>query len=72
MRLDIYIVGGEEEDRVLKIHRLGRISFRNVKQTRDYLKNRKCSNWLYLSRLSALKEYSFMQVSKFILMLGLT
>ena len=52
---------------VLKLHRLGRISFRTVKNKRDYLKNNKYNtaskgSWLYLSRLSALKEYGFMKI----------
>jgi len=46
---------------VLKLHRLGRTSFRAVKQKRDYLKGRQKTNWLYLSRLSALKEFAFMK-----------
>jgi RIO kinase 2 len=42
--------------------RLGRTSFRNVKNTRDYLQHRKSpGNWLYLSRLAALKEFAFMK-----------
>lgn len=46
------------------IFRLGRVSFRKVKEKRDYLNGgtRKVGNWLYLSRLSALKEYAFMKV----------
>ncbi|OII73917.1 kinase domain-containing protein [Cryptosporidium ubiquitum] len=56
---DIHIAANEKGRLVcLKLHRLGRISFRNVKNTRDYLRNRKASSWLYLSRLAALKEYS--------------
>jgi RIO kinase 2 len=47
--------------RVLKIHRLGRISFRTVKANRDYLRNRSSGSWMYLSRLAALKEYAFMK-----------
>jgi len=46
--------------RVLKIHRLGRISFRTVKANRDYLRNRSSGSWMYMSRLAALKEYTFM------------
>ena len=46
---------------VLKIHRLGRISFRTVKANRDYLKNRNSGSWMYLSRLAALKEFTFMK-----------
>lgn len=46
----------------LKLHRLGRTSFRAVKSKRDYLKHRNSYSWLYLSRLAALKEYAFMKV----------
>lgn len=47
--------------KILKIHRLGRISFRTVKSNRDYLKNRAAGSWMYLSRLAAMKEFAFMQ-----------
>ena len=76
-RKDLYSVGnrigvGKESDimvvaddtgaqRVLKIHRLGRISFRSVKSNRDYLKNRASGSWMYLSRLAAMKEFAFMK-----------
>ncbi|KAF2703608.1 RIO1-domain-containing protein [Pleomassaria siparia CBS 279.74] len=46
---------------VLKIHRLGRISFRTVKANRDYLRNRNSGSWMHMSRLAALKEYEFMK-----------
>ncbi|TIA91828.1 hypothetical protein E3P99_00908 [Wallemia hederae] len=60
---DIYVVANEEgEQRVLKIHRLGRVSFRAIKSKRDYLGKRKSATWMYMSRLSAQKEYAFMQV----------
>ncbi|KAK1252887.1 hypothetical protein MKX08_004074 [Trichoderma sp. CBMAI-0020] len=75
-RKDVYSVGnrigvGKESDImvvadhsgtqcVLKIHRLGRISFRTVKSNRDYLKNKNAQSWMYLSRLAAMKEYAFM------------
>ena len=59
---DIYLcIGPNNEEIVLKLARLGRISFRAVKSKRDYLKGRSKHNWLYLSRLSAIKEYTFMQ-----------
>ncbi|KAF7561710.1 hypothetical protein G7046_g2430 [Stylonectria norvegica] len=78
-RNEVYSVGsrvgvGKESDimmvadhngtqRVLKIHRLGRISFRTVKSNRDYLKqNQSSQSWMYLSRLAAMKEFSFMKV----------
>ena len=49
---------------ILKIHRLGRISFRSIKNNRDYLKHRSSASWMYMSRLSALKEFAFMKVLK--------
>lgn len=45
----------------MKLHRLGRTSFRAVKSKRDYLRHRNSYNWLYLSRLAALKEFAFMK-----------
>ncbi|KAL8782667.1 MAG: hypothetical protein Q9213_005206 [Squamulea squamosa] len=46
---------------ILKIHRLGRISFRTIKLNRDYLHHRRRSaSWMHMSRLSALKEHTFM------------
>ena len=45
---------------VLKLHRLGRISFRRVKEKRDYLLHRTTTNWLYLSRLAAEREYQYL------------
>lgn len=60
---DIYSVSDPAGvQRVLKIHRLGRTSFKTVKNNRDYLKNRQTSNWMYLSRLAAEKEYQFLVV----------
>lgn len=44
----------------LKIHRLGRISFRTIKNNRDYLRHRSSASWMYMSRLAAVKEYTFM------------
>ncbi|CAL8347822.1 unnamed protein product [Lota lota] len=60
---DIYIVASPEgEQYAMKLHRLGRTSFRNLKNKRDYHKHRKNISWLYLSRLSAMKEYAYMKV----------
>lgn len=74
---DIYIaVHPNGQQIVLKFHRLGRTSFRNVKKTRDYFvynnqhgkrgesvqaANNQSNSWLFLSRKSALKEYAFMK-----------
>ncbi|KAI5197745.1 RIO1-domain-containing protein [Aureobasidium subglaciale] len=62
---DIFVVADPTgKQLVLKLHRLGRISFRTVKANRDYLRNRSSGSWMYLSRLAAMKEYAFMQVLK--------
>ena len=59
---DIYVVANETgKNCVLKIHRLGRISFRTVKANRDYLRNRSSGSWMYMSRLAAMKEFAFMR-----------
>ncbi|KAJ3322823.1 Serine/threonine-protein kinase RIO2 [Boothiomyces sp. JEL0866] len=60
---DIYLVADEDGNQhVLKLQRLGRTSFRNIKQKRDYLRHRHTGSWLYMSRLAAIKEYAFMKV----------
>jgi RIO kinase 2 len=71
---DIYLAVRPNGDQiVLKFHRLGRTSFRNVKKTRDYFvyhqkgrnvgapKSNQANSWLFLSRKSALKEFAFMK-----------
>ena len=59
---DIVMVAAKTgEQRILKIHRLGRISFRTVKTNRDYLRKRQGGSWMYLSRLSAMREYAFLE-----------
>lgn len=50
----------EQPHLAMKLHRLGRTSFRNVKSKRDYLCHRKAASWIYFSRLAAIKEYAFM------------
>ncbi|KAJ2460359.1 Serine/threonine-protein kinase rio2 [Coemansia sp. RSA 2424] len=60
---DIFVIAGDnEEQAVLKLHRLGRLSFRNVKNKRDYFRPGQSPSWMYMSRLSAMKEFAFMQV----------
>merc|ERR1711939_503014 len=60
---DIYVVANEEEEKMaLKIHRLGRISFRTIKSKRDYLRKGQNASWMYMSRLAAMKEYAFMKI----------
>ena len=61
---DIYLAATPEGKQiVLKFHRLGRTSFRNVKKKRDYFgkATQQAHSWLFLSRLSALKEFAFMK-----------
>ncbi|KIY03851.1 uncharacterized protein Z520_00542 [Fonsecaea multimorphosa CBS 102226] len=65
---DIFVVSDEKgEQRVLKIHRLGRVSFKKgVRNKRDYAKTkaqkeRGAGSWMYMSRLAAVKEFAFLQ-----------
>ncbi len=77
---DVYIAASPEgKQLVLKFHRLGRTSFRDVKKKRDYfainsMKAGKTgkhgtivqskdqpNSWLFLSKISALKEFTFMK-----------
>jgi len=41
----------------LKIYRIGRTSFKNIKRLRSFLGNRKHTSWLYVNRLAAKKEF---------------
>ncbi|KAI8456318.1 RIO1 family-domain-containing protein [Phakopsora pachyrhizi] len=60
---DVYVVAtGDGTQRVLKIHCLGRVSFRAIKSKRDYLQKRKNASWMYMSRLAAQKGFAFMSV----------
>jgi RIO kinase 2 len=59
---DIFLCANEDEEIMcIKLHRLGRISFRNIKNKRDYLQNRSAASWLYLSRIAAMKEWAFLK-----------
>ncbi|KAG5886295.1 hypothetical protein JTB14_001514 [Gonioctena quinquepunctata] len=58
---NIYTVADPEgQELCLKLHRLGRICFRKITEKRDYHKHRKSVSWLYLSRISATKEFAYM------------
>ncbi|GAA5827524.1 hypothetical protein JCM11251_003848 [Rhodosporidiobolus azoricus] len=60
---DIYVVADDDgAQMVMKIHRLGRMSFRAIKSKRDYLRNGQSASWMYMSRLAAIKEFAFMKV----------
>ncbi|XP_053977656.1 uncharacterized protein LOC128875794 [Hylaeus volcanicus] len=59
---NIYVVADEQGNPVcLKLHRLGRTCFRNIKGKRDYHGHRKSASWLYLSRISATREFAYMK-----------
>lgn len=58
---NIYVVADEEGTPIcLKLHRLGRTCFRNIKAKRDYHGRRHKASWLYLSRISATREFAYM------------
>ncbi|KAJ8876404.1 hypothetical protein PR048_020849 [Dryococelus australis] len=62
---NIYVVADEEGvPHCLKLHRLGRTCFRNIKEKRDYHQHRKAASWIYLSRISATKEFAYMKALK--------
>ena len=65
---DIFDVMMNNEDgistrAILKIHRLGRVSFKKgVRRKRDYGKGpRQSGSWMWMSRLAATKEFAFMK-----------
>ncbi|XP_060533350.1 uncharacterized protein LOC132706187 [Cylas formicarius] len=59
---NIYTVADPDgRELCLKLHRLGRVCFRKVAEKRDYHKHRKSASWLYLSRISATKEFAYMK-----------
>ncbi len=47
----------EGEQVTLKLHRLGQTSFRNIRKFRSYVEERTHTSWLYISRLSAKREF---------------
>lgn len=51
----------EGNEVVIKLHRLGRTSFRAVRKSRDYLNGKSKASWLFMSRLAAVKEFAFMK-----------
>jgi RIO kinase 2 len=59
---DIHFAEGPDgEVLALKLHRLGRISFRSIKKNRDYLQHRTHASWMYMARLAAAKEFAYMK-----------
>lgn len=55
---DVYSCMNENEDiYALKIYRMGRTSFKNIKKLRDIIGERGHISWLYVNRLAAKKEF---------------
>ena len=60
---DVYSCMDDDENiYALKIYRMGRTSFKNIKKYRDFIgENRKHLSWLYINRLAAKKEYEALE-----------
>eukprot|EP01054_Gregarina_sp_Poly1_P010796 Gregarina_sp_Poly_1__10795@NODE_82_length_15568_cov_98_251403_g70_i0_p4_GENE_NODE_82_length_15568_cov_98_251403_g70_i0NODE_82_length_15568_cov_98_251403_g70_i0_p4_ORF_typecomplete_len391_score49_90RIO1/PF01163_22/8_2e48Rio2_N/PF09202_11/1_1e31Rio2_N/PF09202_11/6_9e03Kdo/PF06293_14/1_2e13WaaY/PF06176_11/1_7e10APH/PF01636_23/1_1e07Pkinase/PF00069_25/3_4e07Pkinase_fungal/PF17667_1/0_026_NODE_82_length_15568_cov_98_251403_g70_i01271513887 len=59
---DVHVCEKNGRRFALKIHRLGRTSFRAVKSRRGYLRpGQAAHSWLYLSRLSAQREFGYLR-----------
>jgi RIO kinase 2 len=55
---DVYgCMDDNENIYALKIYRMGRTSFKNIKMLRSFLGSRKHLSWLYVNRLAAKKEF---------------
>lgn len=55
---DVYAARSPEGTQIaIKFHRLGRMSFRQIRRTRRYLEERRHISWIYASRLSAEREF---------------
>jgi len=58
---DVYDALNSTSKRIaVKFHRLGRISFRQTRRKRDYIRER--SSWLFQSHIAAEKEFSTMKI----------
>lgn len=59
---DVHFCHGPNGEKfALKLHRLGRVSFRAIKSKRDYLQHRQHGSWMYMARLAAAKEFAYMK-----------
>jgi len=62
---DIHVCEGSNGEKyALKLHRLGRVSFRSIKKNRDYLQHRTHASWMFMARLAATKEYAYLKALK--------
>jgi len=59
---DVYDAKGRRGARIaLKFHRLGRISFRQTRRTREYVADRAHTSWIYQARMAATREFASMK-----------
>jgi len=59
---DVYDARGGKGVRIaLKFHRLGRISFRQTRRTREYVADRAHTSWIYQARMAATREFAAMK-----------
>ena len=59
---DVYSCMDDDENiHALKIYRIGRTSFKNIKNLRDLIGNRGHISWLYVNRLAAKKEFEALE-----------
>jgi RIO kinase 2 len=54
-------IGPDGEFLALKFHRIGRTSFRAIKEKRDYVVGKYHTSWLYMCRISATREADHLQ-----------
>jgi RIO kinase 2 len=54
-------IGPDGEFLALKFHRIGRTSFRAIKEKRDYVVGKFHTSWLYMCRISATREAEHLQ-----------
>jgi RIO kinase 2 len=60
---DVYAAMSPEGRQIaVKFHRLGRLSFRQIRRTRRYLQERRHVSWLYASRLAAEREFHALKI----------
>ncbi|WNY26768.1 RIO1 family regulatory kinase/ATPase [Methanolapillus ohkumae] len=55
------IAAADPETFILKLHREGRTSFKQVKRTREHLAGKEHFSWIYAARLSADREFTIMK-----------
>lgn len=59
---DVYVALDQGAGRcyAVKFHKLGLSSFKTAKTKRGYLAGRRSASWMYMSRLSALREFGYL------------